>query len=78
MTGIRFIPEPVVLQLKSRAGNASLQALDDICENPGEPLFIVGNIAYVLILFSDRIDMDCRNAKRVTSCSNFSSYNYLS
>ena len=30
----RFIPEPVVLLLRSKAGNASLQVLDDVCENP--------------------------------------------
>lgn len=30
----RFLPEPVVLLLRSKAGNASLQVLDDVCENP--------------------------------------------
>jgi DnaJ family protein C protein 13 len=30
----RFIPEPVVVLLRSKAGNASLQVLDDVCENP--------------------------------------------
>ena len=30
----RFLPEPVVLLLRSKAGNASLQVLDTVCENP--------------------------------------------
>jgi DnaJ homolog subfamily C member 13 len=30
----RFLPEPVVLLLRSQAGNASLGALDESCENP--------------------------------------------
>ena len=30
----RFLPEPIVNVLRSRAGNASLQVLDDVCENP--------------------------------------------
>lgn len=30
----RFLPEPVVVLLKTRQGAACLQALDDICENP--------------------------------------------
>lgn len=30
----RFIPEPVVLLLRSKAGSASLQVLDSVCENP--------------------------------------------
>jgi DnaJ family protein C protein 13 len=30
----RFIPEPVVLILRSKAGSASLQVLDVVCENP--------------------------------------------
>jgi DnaJ family protein C protein 13 len=30
----RFLPEPVVVLLRSKAGNASLQVLDDVCETP--------------------------------------------
>lgn len=30
----KFIPEPVVLLLRSKAGSASLAALDDVCETP--------------------------------------------
>jgi len=30
----RFLPEPIVLLLRSKAGRASLQVLDDVCENP--------------------------------------------
>lgn len=30
----RFLPEPVVLLLRSKAGSASLKALDDVCEHP--------------------------------------------
>eukprot|EP01038_Epipyxis_sp_PR26KG_P006403 gene6403-8814_t len=30
----RFLPEPVVLLLRSKAGNASLQVLDSLCETP--------------------------------------------
>jgi hypothetical protein len=30
----RFLPEPVVLLMRSKAGSASLQVLDDVCENP--------------------------------------------
>jgi hypothetical protein len=30
----RFLPEPMVLLLRSRAGSASLHTLDDVCENP--------------------------------------------
>lgn len=30
----RFLPEPVVVLIKTRQGAACLQALDDVCENP--------------------------------------------
>ena len=30
----RFLPEPIVLLLRSKAGRASLQVLDDVCEHP--------------------------------------------
>eukprot|EP00602_Paraphysomonas_sp_CaronLab_P011509 CAMPEP_0185040382 /NCGR_PEP_ID=MMETSP1103-20130426/38364_1 /TAXON_ID=36769 /ORGANISM="Paraphysomonas bandaiensis, Strain Caron Lab Isolate" /LENGTH=2494 /DNA_ID=CAMNT_0027579655 /DNA_START=336 /DNA_END=7820 /DNA_ORIENTATION=+ len=30
----RFLPEPVVLLMRSKASNMSLQLLDDVCENP--------------------------------------------